>query len=244
MEHAKPELVATEIQWPCPLQDETKRRLLAIAQPYDDKRLTGPMPGVFYVASGCLVGYATNMTADNSLGLIFGHGRWFGIQSIDNPEYSANEFYEALLPTQLWLFPRQDLERLMAQEAEIYKFLFYIAQQVGRMTLQLGSNTLFSLTTRVSYLLLELAHPCHPSADSQTPVIQTTQQTLSQIAGISRPRVNEVLKMLSEAGEIAVRRGEIQLLNIAALKARLPDLNFMYHDPLPHIERLNGGRSG
>lgn len=234
MEYTNPELVATDMQWPCPLPDETKSRLIAIAQPFDYKRLTGPMPGVFYIASGCLVGYTTNMTTDNSLGLVFGHGSWFGIQSIDNPEYAPSELYDALLPTQLWLFPRQELERLLAQDQEIYKFLFYIAQQIGRITLQLGSNTLYCLTTRVTYLLLELANQ-HPFTATQEPVLLITQQTLSQIAGISRPRVNEVLKLLSDAGEIAVSRGEIQLLDPTALKARLPDLSFMYHDPLPDI---------
>lgn len=234
MEYINPELVATDIQWPCPLPDETKSRILAIAQPYDHKKLTGPMPGVFYVASGCLVGYATNMNLDNSLGLVFGQGSWFGIQSIGNPEYAPSELYDALRPTQLWLFPRQELERLLVQDQEIYKFLFYIAQQIGRITLQLGSNTLFCLTTRVTYLLLELANQ-HPSATTQTPVLLITQQILSQIAGISRPRVNEVLKLLSDAGEIAVSRGEIQLLDPTALKARLPNLSFMYHDPLPDV---------
>lgn len=226
--------LTSEILWPCPLPEETQSKLQAIAQPFDYKRLTGPMPGVFYVASGCLIAYTTNAATDSSLGIIFGRGSWFGIQSIDNPEYAPNELYDALLPSQLWLFPRQELERLLAQDQEIYKFLFYIAQQIGRITLQLGSNTLYCLTTRVTYLLLELANQ-HQLTEMPTPVITITQQTLSQIAGISRPRVNEVLKVLADANEIAVSRGEIQLLDIAALKARLPDISFMYHDPVPQV---------
>ncbi|MFC3913889.1 Crp/Fnr family transcriptional regulator [Pseudaeromonas sharmana] len=224
-----------EIQWPCPLPDATKASLLQIARPFDPSRLMGPMPGIFYVLSGCVVGYATNEAMDNSLGLIFGHGSWFGIQYIDNPEYAPVELFETLLPTRLLLFPKDSLQFLLEKEPLVYKLLFFISQQIGRMTLQIGSNTLFCLTTRVTYLLLELARQ-HALVEDSHPVLKITQQRLSQIAGISRPRVNEVLNVLADAGEIAIRRGEILLLDFTAMKARLPQFSFMYHDPVPHID--------
>ena len=231
MQQTRPHPVAAEIQWPCPLAEATRQRLLSIAQPYDLNRLTGVVPGVIYVVTGCLVGYATNETMDNSLGLIHGHGRWFGIQSIDNPTYAPTDFYEALLPTELLLFPARELERLAEQDPAIYKFLFFIAQYIGRLTLQLGSNTLFSLTTRITYALLELASK-HAPVHEIRPLLHITQQELSQIVGISRPRVNEVLKALDNSGEVKLGRGEIQLLDLAALQARLPSMSYMYHDPI------------
>ncbi|MGL4754914.1 MAG: Crp/Fnr family transcriptional regulator [Aeromonadaceae bacterium] len=230
-----PSLTTREIQWPCTLPEQAQALLLQIARPFDASRLMGPMPGIFYVQSGCVVGYATNEAMDNSLGLVFGHGSWFGIQYIDNPDYAPVELFETLLPTRLWLFPKAALQPLLEQEPALYKLLFFISQQIGRMTLQLGNNTLFSLTTRVTYLLLELANQ-HGLLDHPQPTIKLTQQHLSQIAGISRPRVNEVLRLLADGNEIAVRRGEIQLLDFAALKARLPDFSVMYHDPVPHID--------
>lgn len=233
MEHVSPMLIA-DIQWPCSLSQASKERLLAIAQSYDYKQLTGPMPGILYVASGCLVGYTTNEKMESSLGMIFGHGCWFGIQGIGNPSYEPSGWYETLLPTELILFPKQELEQLLTQDPELYKLLFVISQHIGRMLLQLGSNTLFCLTTRVTYLLLELANH-QPPKESSPPVISITQQVLSQIAGISRPRVNEALKVLADAGEIALGRGEIRLLAITELKARLPSFSYMYHDPIPSI---------
>lgn len=238
MEPTTASLSTTDIQWPCPLAPATQQRLLAIARPYDYKQLTGALPGMLYVATGCLVGFTSNETLDNSLGKIFGHGSWFGVQFIDNPDYAPSELYEALLPTELLLFPLRELESLLQEDRDIYKMLFYIAQRNNRITLQLGSNTLFSLTTRVTYLLLELANQ-HAIANQQQPVLHITQQSLSQIAGISRPRVNEVLKVLADAGEVALHRGTIQLLDLAALKTRLPDFSLMYHDPVPHIDALS-----
>ncbi len=231
MQHTRSLPVDAEIQWPCPLQETTRQRLLSIAQPYELNWRTGPLPGVIYVATGCVVGYATNETMDNSLGLMYGHGRWFGIQSIDNPTYAPTSLYEALLPTELLLFPARELERLVEQDPEIYKFLFFIAQYIGRITLQLGSNTLFCLTTRIIYVLLELADK-PTSLNEAQPLIHITQQSLSQIVGISRPRVNEVLKTLDGSGEIKLGRGEIRLLDIATLRARLPAMSYMHHDPI------------
>lgn len=220
------------IQWPCQLSAQTQSELLAIAKPFDYRQLSAPMPGVLYVESGCLVGYATNSNVDASLGLIFGRGTWFGIQSINNPEYASSEIYEPLLPTRLLLLPKQDVEAMLDTNPEIYKFLFYIAQQRGRVSLQMASNTLFCLTTRVTYILLELIDK-HGIHDTPLQEINITQQNLSHIVGISRPRVNEVLKMLADAQEIFIQRGKIVITDYAKLKARLHPFSLMYHDPAP-----------
>lgn len=225
-------LLSDSIQWPCSLSAKTQADLLAIARSFDYRQLSAPMPGVLYVASGCLVGYATNSNIDNSLGLVFGHGTWFGIQSIHNPEYASSEIYEALLPTRVFLLPKQEIEAMLEKNPEVYKFLFYIAQQRGRISLQMASNTLFCLTTRVVYILLELAAQ-HCPATNVSHEIKITQQSLSHIVGISRPRVNEVLKMLADAGEITIQRGKLVILNYSGLKSRLHPFSLMYHDPTP-----------
>lgn len=213
-------ILQADIKWPCHLNSATKDSLLSIARPYDLANLKNRIPGIFYVASGCLVGYATNQNMDNSLGLVFGAGCWFGIQAINNPDYKRKQIYETLHPTELWVFPREELERLLEQHLEIYKFLFYIAQKTSSAVMQLGSNTLYCLTTRVTYILLELAEKASTVHDDS--IINITQQHLSQIAGISRPRVNEVLNDLARCGEIRIGRREIALLNIDALRERLP----------------------
>lgn len=224
-----------DIAWPCVLHPSTQASLLALAKPFDCQRLTGSLPGVIYVSSGCLVGYAANASMSNSLGLIFGRGCWLGTQSIHNPAYAPSERYETLLPTELWLFPRADVELLSEKDPEVFKFLFHIAQQVVRISLQMGSNTLFCLTTRIAYVLLELVAK-NTAADPFASSLQITQQKLSQIAGISRPRVNEVLKELARTGEITIRRGGLDITDMASLKARLHPFSLMYYDPVPHIQ--------
>lgn len=225
-----------DIRWPCILPTATQESLLRIARQYDHSQLVGPLPGVFYVASGCLVSYATNTSMDNSLGLLFGRGCWFGIQSIHNTTYRPVHLYESLLPTKLILFPRDELESLLAEDPWIYKLLFYIAQYISRIELQMGSNNLHCLITRVAFVLLELAVK-HALSNDRKLCIKITQQTLSQIVGISRPRVNEVLKFLADAGELLLNRGEITLLDLPALKARLPPPCFTYHDPVEEANR-------
>lgn len=236
--HARPQ--ADEIRWPCSLPASTQTQLLKIARHYDPAQLGGNLPGVLYVASGCLIGYATHAGMENSLGLIFGRGSWFGTQYIHNPTYTPVEFFEPLLPTELILFPKEELEPLLEQDPHLYKFLFYIAQYMGRLAIQMGSNSLYCLTTRTVYVLLELATK-HALANDREPSLEITQQTLSRIIGISRPRLNEVLKQLAAAGELRLGRGEITLLDMAALKTRLPPLGFTYHDPAPHTAQEDAG---
>jgi DNA-binding GntR family transcriptional regulator len=55
--------------------------------------------------------------------------------------------------------------------------------------------------------------------------IDISQKQLSQITGISRPRLNEVLKQLEAVGEISLERGSIHLIDIPALSLRTHKLD-------------------
>ncbi|WP_421249006.1 Crp/Fnr family transcriptional regulator [Aeromonas jandaei] len=166
---------------------------------------------------------------DNSLGLLYGAGSWFGIQVIHN-RYSPQVMYELLRPTQLFFLPKAEIESSLLKDVEIYKFLFFISQRVGRLSLQMGSNALHCLTSRTIYVLLELSAK-NLDENKSSLVIKITQQKLSQIVGVSRPRLNEVLQNLVVAGEISLGRGAIKTNELNKLKSRLHEFHLMFNDP-------------
>ncbi|WP_421207333.1 Crp/Fnr family transcriptional regulator [Aeromonas sp. 601027] len=222
--------LATVIEWPCTLQQSTQAHLLAMLKSIEIRQLDSGLPGIIYVHSGCLVSYASNVTLDNSLGLLYGAGSWFGIQVIHNNRYNPQIMYEPLRPTQLFLLPKAEIERSLLKNIEIYKFLFFISQRIGRLSLQMGSNALHSLISRIIYVLLELS--AKSSENNATPLtIKITQQKLSQIVGISRPRLNEVLQDLVVSGELSLERGTIKINKPDKLKARLHKFHLMFNDP-------------
>ncbi|WP_421187417.1 Crp/Fnr family transcriptional regulator [Aeromonas enteropelogenes] len=222
--------LATEIEWPCTLQPSTQAHLLAMLKPIEVRQLDSGLPGIIYVHSGCLVSYASSVTLDNSLGLLYGAGSWFGIQVIHNNRYNPQVMYEPLRPTQLFLLPKAEIERSLLKNVEIYKFLFFISQRIGRLSLQMGSNALHSLTSRIIYVLLELSAK-NLESNASSLIIKITQQKLSQIVGISRPRLNEVLQDLVVSGELSLERGTIKINMPDKLKTRLHEFHLMFNDP-------------
>ncbi|WP_421187421.1 Crp/Fnr family transcriptional regulator [Aeromonas enteropelogenes] len=218
-----------DIEWPCALSAQARRQLLEIAMPCRDGLLREPSPGIFYVASGCLVNYMTLSATNNSFGLILGRGSWFGIQSIHSSR-RVHEVYEPVQHVELLFFPKAGIESLLKREPELYVFLFHIAEKMSRFGFQLVCNSLRNLKGRVIYALLHLAE-CHAGSRSGEYVLHVTQHALGHIVGATRPRVSEVLKTLVEAGAIRIERGKITLLRPDFLQAKLIPSDHQYYLP-------------
>jgi len=82
---------------------------------------------------------------------------------------------------------------------------------------------------RVVYCLTTLMplNQCNNSAID----IEVSQQKISDICGLSRPRVNEVLKELEQSGLIKVQHKKITIDNITALFELLNAANLCFYDP-------------
>ncbi|WP_421224189.1 Crp/Fnr family transcriptional regulator [Aeromonas enteropelogenes] len=224
-----------DIEWPCMLSEHTRSQLLKIAISGNESLLRKPSPGIFYIVSGSLVNYMTISVTSNSFGLILGRGSWFGVQSINCSQSMGfskqiHEIYESVQPVELLFFPKASVEFLLGREPELYRFLFYIAQNISRLGFQLACNSLLNLKGRIVYALLHLAE-CNVKSCSKEHVIHVTQHALSQIVGATRPRVNEELKELVEIGAIRLERGRITLLNPDFLQTKLTPIDHQYHLP-------------
>lgn len=230
------------LRWPGPLSEALQRQLLALAEPYDLVTMNCrqmALPGVLYMQHGSLAVMISNSEMDASLGLILGAGDWFGYQTLSLEPTQFFVLIEPLSPVAAYVLPRAKLQRLAEREPEVYKFLYFIGNRIHTSNLQLLLNSLHDLTSRLVYVLLELARS-QPKAAGGEWTLTIAQQQLSFIAGISRPRLNQILKRLERDGEIRTQRGKILILDLPALRARINQVNLMFRDPrrqLPETDR-------
>jgi CRP/FNR family cyclic AMP-dependent transcriptional regulator len=92
-----------------------------------------------------------------------------------------------------------------------------LAERIEQLSQRLLEALYVGVDRRVSRRLLELADVYGGGA---TTVIPLTQDHLADLAGASRPTVNQVLQKLASKGVVALHRGRIEVLDYNALRAR------------------------
>ncbi|NQZ81352.1 MAG: Crp/Fnr family transcriptional regulator [Colwellia sp.] len=229
------EISINDIVWPCELSTSLKKNLLSIASlKFEITPLGGspknPFSGdICYLFEGIAVLCTSTPNTSTTVGGVIGPQDWFGVGGLDEsfrPIYTTEE----VVPVVLMAFPNKLLLKLAEQDNEVFKFLFYIAQKLLKKWTQTAATVIHDKEMRIVYYLLEL-RVLHPKKDDVIPIIKISQQQLSFLSGISRPRVNEVLKELEVAEEIEIARGSLRIINLPKLSARLNNLNVSMRDP-------------
>lgn len=87
-----------------------------------------------------------------------------------------------------------------------------LANKVSRFVRLAGDLGILSVRARLARLLLELADGCEP------PVVRGTQEDLAAAIATVREVVSRHLHELADAGVIRIKRGRVELLDVAALR--------------------------
>ena len=213
--------LSNQIIWPCELSETSKADIIDIAVEIDgiDKYSTllddDYKRGLFYCVHG-LGTFATTSSDNRPLAsFIFGKSMWVGAVAIDiSPK--INLYTCELEPLKSYFFPKRELNELAKSNGEIYKLLYSIMRQ-NTPKLVLGMHlSFYGIEERIIYFLLELVRS-KGVADAPIVELKITQQQLSEIANVSRPRVNEVLNKLAGLRYIALVRGKINILDYIGL---------------------------
>ncbi|WP_028863026.1 Crp/Fnr family transcriptional regulator [Psychromonas aquimarina] len=220
------------INWPCPLSNTLKRQLLDIAQcgkglPNTQKKAA--FPGLYYITSGLATLSFLSENMNNTLGFVLGVNDWVGANSLGN---SADLFFLTveLEPVEYLFLSKQKIAQLAENNNEVFKFLYYCMIQMQPRSQQAPLTALHDKEIRIVYTLLALAQKKQTLKGVKT-TIDITQEQLCTVTGLSRPRINEVLKNIEKAQEISIERGKIHIIDINALGERLNQLNSMFSDP-------------
>lgn len=225
-----------QIIWPCHLPTELKYQLLSIA-----KRRKGihflnftqeyqRLSGVIYILSGVTGLSFTTKNIDNSFGLILGRSDWLGTLTIGN-DIRVLSILEEVEEIELLVFSEEEVLKLATENTQVYKWLFYAGQHTQKLWMQAMLTSIHDKQQKVIYFILELAVRKVTMIGSHTK-INITQNQLGSIIGISRPRLNEVLKNIERRGAIFIERGTIHITNIDILRAELHSMSLMFRDPI------------
>lgn len=223
--------IAKHIIWPTTLSNNTKRKLIEIAQcktEFTDERQIFS-DGVCYIYQGtaAICMQAKNLKTVNHM--VMGKQEWFGdCQSVKNNllSFSLSE----VEPLNFIFFPSNQLNHLMETDLEVVKWLYHVvngSQQKWRQSQLLSSE---NKLIKISYLLIELAmHQKH--IKGVFPKIAISQQTTSMILGIARQRVNEALKQLESLGYIELERNSVYITDFKGLCGTLDNVDLSIRDP-------------
>lgn len=216
--------LTSDILWPCELSHELKQSLLESATVLSGlpDRASSRMGGVFYIVHGLLsVSFSSENTNTMNANLI-GKESWLGA-SMMTSGIPRNAVVDELLPLSLVYFPKDKIDKLAQTNFEVYKWLYFSSLETQNDWLQAQICSLYDKQSRVIFSLLEISRHL-PSVQGSLIKIDISQRQLSQISGISRPRLNEVLKYLEQQGEIGLERGSIHLLEPESLSRRLKNI--------------------
>ncbi len=144
------------------------------------------------------------------------NGAWFG----EGPVLRANTWDfdgVAMRQTHIALVPRTTFEWLLEVSPEFNRFLIVqLNERLAQYVSIIEAERLEVPETRVARCLAWLFNPVlYPKVGSR---LELSQQEIGYLAGVPRQRVNQALKLMSEAGLICVGYGAIEVLNLPALE--------------------------
>ncbi|MBQ4889747.1 hypothetical protein A9267_07310 [Shewanella sp. UCD-FRSSP16_17] len=220
-------LSTKQIQWPCELSEITKAEIMDLAIEIDgiDRYSTlidgDQQRGIYYCVQG-LGTFATTSIDNRPLAsFIFGKQMWVGAVAIEI--YPKINLYTCELePLKSLFFPKSELNELAKRNNEVYKLLYSIMRTNSPKIVQGMHLSFYGIEERIAFFLLELVRS-KKSTNIPRIEIKITQQQLSEIANVSRPRVNEVLNKLAQEGLIELVRGKLYINDYAALAQSLED---------------------
>jgi CRP/FNR family cyclic AMP-dependent transcriptional regulator len=147
-----------------------------------------------------------------------GPGESFGEMALvaEHPRRSAT--VAALEEAETLAVYRDDFERVRARHPTINQMLLrFLTSEVRMLNERLLEALYVPVEKRVRRRLVDLAD-LYPGADG--PLILLTQETLAELAGASRPTVNQVLRDEEKRGAIELSRGKVRILDLADLARR------------------------
>lgn len=230
------------IVWPCQLTANFKRQLLALAETHSTltttplKQTNVDKVGVSFVLEGIMTAHISAPDSHHLSSCLLGPNDWVGAMALIE-KADTIIIAEEIEPVKLLLFPWEKIRQLTEVNLETYKWLYHAAGEMQSKLMQNQFIAKFGRENRVVYTLLDLLAQ-HPSVTGALPSLRITQAQISLISGMTRPRVNEMLKKLEREGDIALERNSIRILNIEALKGRLASDGLIFRDPRKLIGKL------
>ncbi|MGO4598266.1 Crp/Fnr family transcriptional regulator [Terrabacter sp. 2RAF25] len=187
-----------------------------------------PADAVHFVVEGRIVARRASADGDVHAYAVMGPGQAFGEIAMIRQERRRTATIEALEPTVTLSLRYADFEQLCAAHPEVNRLLLrLLAARVTRLTDALMQALHEPAEQRVVRVLLSLCGLYGSPAPGEPPITVALNQTvLAELAGVTRPTANRVLRRLESEGVVRLDRARVSIRDPSALAAHidLPDL--------------------
>lgn len=160
-----------------------------------------------------------NLSADGKLTTLTGvpSGGWFGEGSLLKDEPRRYDIV-ALRDSQIAYMPRATFMWLLDSDIQFNRFLLLqLNERLGQFIGMVEHDRLLGPDARVARGLAALFNPyLYPGIGLQ---LQISQEEIGYLAGLSRQRANQSLKILEKVGLLQVYYGGITVLDLAGLRS-------------------------
>jgi CRP-like cAMP-binding protein len=202
--------------------EEDVRRLLSVARRRKFERGEvvfhehDPADTLHLIVKGHFVVRAQTPLGERAIFAVLGPGEMFGeLSLLGDPEARRSASVVAIEGGETHSIHQLDFEGLRRSHPETTQVLIAILSgQVRRLSRHLLEALYVPADKRVLRRLLEIA------ALYDDGTVPLNQEDIASLAGTSRATVNRVLRDAQARGELALRRGRIEVLDAGALSAR------------------------
>jgi CRP/FNR family transcriptional regulator, cyclic AMP receptor protein len=176
-----------------------------------------PGDAVHLVQSGRFAIRVATPLGDTTTVAIRGPGESFGEMALIAEQPRRTATVAALEEAETMSVYKVDFEQVRARHPSVDRILMrFLTNEVRMLNDRLLEALYVPVEKRVRRRLLELA----TLYGGEPPVIHLTQETISELAGATRPTVNQVLRDEEKRGTIELSRGRIELVDAAELARR------------------------
>ncbi len=147
---------------------------------------------------------------------LLGPGDSFGELALLAPDGRRSATVTAIEPTQAWTLSRAQLVRAGRANLPVESLLIQLlSREVRRLTGQLTEALYVPVRHRVARVLIALCgqEDERPDRAAGPVVLRITQDDIAGLTGATRPTVNQVLRALEDAGAIALKRGQVTVVD-------------------------------
>lgn len=183
-----------------------------------------PADSVHFVVEGRVVAWRASDAGDVHAYAVMGPGQTFGELAMIRRDGRRTATVEAIEPTVTMTLAYVEFERLCAAHPEVNRLLLrLLAARVTRLTDALMEALHQPAEQRVVRRLAGLCdlYASPSGRDDALPVVVPLNQTdLAELAGVTRPTANRVLRHLESEGVVELLRGRICVRDVDALRRR------------------------
>ena len=209
-----------------PLRPDERERVLAAARPRRYARGEvvfhegDPGESLHLVQSGRFAVRVVAPSGDTATLSVLVPGAAFGELALLRESHDRTATIVALEASSTLVLSRQDFMALRRDHPGVEQLLVEtLARRVDELSRALLEALYVGVDRRVIRRLVDLADAYEvPGANTVT--IPITQDDLADMAGATRPTVNQVLQRLAADGTVALGRARIELLDVSGLRRR------------------------